>query len=93
MPDALNRMASLNAAAPLYDANGNLTADTRGNGYAYNADNQLVARGATSLAYDPAGNLATIAGPATTVPITIVTRLAKPDSATVFASASPFSPT
>jgi RHS repeat-associated protein len=69
VPDALNRIATLNAANVAYDANGNLANDARGNGYGYNLDNQLVAKtNVATLAYDPVGRLQTVsptAAPAT----------------------------
>jgi len=56
VPDALNRIASTNGVAFIYDGRGNLTQDNTGTVYAYNANNLLLnatkAGVTTTLSYD-----------------------------------------
>lgn len=61
IPDALNRIASLNGATFGYDGRGNLTSDNTGASYAYNANNLLLNATtggvATTLSYDAENRL------------------------------------
>jgi YD repeat-containing protein len=64
-----SQVASIGAALPAYDANGNMTADGRGTAYAYDSENRLVSANGmhtASLSYDPLGRLLRTDGNATT---------------------------
>lgn len=69
VPDGLNRYASVDGVASIYDGRGNLTADG-GRTFAYDLENRQTATtdaSAMSLAYDPLGRLRqTTLGSATT---------------------------
>ena len=68
--NGLDQYTSVGAAAPAYDARGNLTA-LGGGAYGYDIFNRLISAtpsggAAASLAYDPAGRLHEVANPAAT---------------------------
>ena len=65
VPDALNRIASVNGASFGYDGRGNLTQDNTGTTYTYNANNLLLNATksgiATTLSYDAENRLYSVA--------------------------------
>jgi len=70
VPDALNRIASVNGTSFQYDGRGNLTQDNTGTTYTYNANNLLLnatkSGVTTSLSYDAENRLYSISKSGTT---------------------------